>query len=77
MNERVKKSLEKSKNLLEEKRKIVKQKICIKKDTHDYNNCYELHSRAINYIQNFMSNFNKKKELIKKVKIVSDKSEIK
>ena len=32
-NEGVKKSLEKSKNVLEEKRKIVKQKICIKKDT--------------------------------------------
>ena len=33
MNESVKKSLEKSKNAIEEKRKIVKQKICIKK-TH-------------------------------------------
>ena len=31
MNESVKKSLEKSKNILEEKRKNVKQKICIKK----------------------------------------------
>ena len=41
-NESVKKSLEKSKK---EKRKIVKQKICIKK-THDYN-CYELCSRAV------------------------------
>ena len=30
-NESVKKSLEKSKNVLEEKRKMVKQKICIKK----------------------------------------------
>ena len=30
-NESVKKSLEKSKNVLEEKRKLVKQKICIKK----------------------------------------------
>ena len=29
-NESVKKSLEKSKNVLEEKRKMVKQKICIK-----------------------------------------------
>ena len=47
-NEIVKKSLEKSKNVLEEKRKNVKQKICIKKDTHVYNNCYELRSRAIN-----------------------------
>ena len=34
-NESVKKSLEKSKNVLEEKRKIVKQKICIKK-THTF-----------------------------------------
>ena len=34
-NESVKKSLEKSKNVLEEKRKIVKQKICIKK-THKF-----------------------------------------
>ena len=32
-NESVKKSLEKSKNVLEEKRKTVKRKICIKKDT--------------------------------------------
>ena len=31
----MKKSLEKSKNVLEEKRKIVKQKICIKK-THTF-----------------------------------------
>ena len=30
-NESVKKSLEKSKNVLEEKRKMVKRKICIKK----------------------------------------------
>ena len=36
-------------NVLEEKRKIVQQKICIKK-THVYNNCYELRSRAINYV---------------------------
>ena len=34
-NESVKKSLEKSKNVLEEKRKIVKRKICIKK-THTF-----------------------------------------
>ena len=47
MNESVKKSLEKSKNVLEEKRKMVKQKICLKKP-HVYNNCYELRSRAIN-----------------------------
>ena len=47
-NESVKKSIAKSKNVLEEKRKIVKQKNCIKKDTHVYNNCYELRSRAIN-----------------------------
>ena len=46
-NESVKKSLEKSKNVLEEKRKTVKRKNCIKKDTHVYNNCYELRSRAI------------------------------
>ena len=46
-NESVKKSLEKSKNVLEEKRKMFKQKICIKKDQHVYNNCYELRSRAI------------------------------
>ena len=41
-------SLEKSKNALEEKRKMMKQKICIKKDQHVYNNCYELRPRAIN-----------------------------
>ena len=48
MNKNVKKSFENSKNVLEEKLKIVKRKICIKKDTHVYNNCYELRSRAIN-----------------------------
>ena len=47
-NESVKKSLKKSKNVLEEKRKTVLRKICIKK-THVYNNCYELRSRAINH----------------------------
>ena len=47
MNESVKKSLEKSKNVLEENRKNVKRKICIKNDTHVYNNFYELRSRAI------------------------------
>ena len=46
MNEIVKKSLEKSKNVLKEKRKIVRRKICIQK-THVNNNCYELRSRAI------------------------------
>ena len=35
-NESVKKSLEKSKNVLEEKRKTVKRKICIKKKTHTF-----------------------------------------
>ena len=35
INESVKKSLEKSKNVLEENRKIVKRKICIKK-THTF-----------------------------------------
>ena len=35
MNESVKKSLEKSKNVLEEKRKIVKRQFCIKK-THTF-----------------------------------------
>ena len=34
-NESEKKSLEKSKNVLEEKRKIIKRKICIKK-THTF-----------------------------------------
>ena len=47
-NESVKKSLEKSKNVLEEKRKTVKRKICIKK-AHVYNNSYELRSRAIKH----------------------------
>ena len=50
MNESVKKSLEKSKNVLEEKRKIVQQKICKKKEQHVYNKYYELRSRAINII---------------------------
>ena len=56
INESVKKSLEKSKNVLEEKRKIVKRQICIKKDKHVYNNCYELRSRAIkNKMRNILS----------------------
>ena len=55
-NESEKKSLEKSKNVLEQKRKSVKQKICIKKDTHVYNNCYELRSRAINHIRAKIAN---------------------
>ena len=57
-NESVKKSLEKSKNVLEEKRKIVKRTICIVynkytftfaclEKTHVYNKNYELRSRAI------------------------------
>ena len=49
----------KSKNAPEEKRKIVKRKICIKKDTHVYNNCHELRSRAINHLK-------KKNESVKK-----------
>ena len=43
-NESVKKSLEESKNVLEEKRKMAKRKI------HVYNNCYELRSRAIKQV---------------------------
>ena len=48
MNESVKKSLEKSKNVLEEMRENCQAKNLNKKDTRVYNNCYELHSRAIN-----------------------------
>ena len=44
MNESVKKLFEKSKNVLEEKRKIVKQKICIKK-THTFT------ITAMNFVQ--------------------------
>ena len=40
-------ALENSKNVLEEKRKIVERKICIKKDQHVYHNFHELRSRAI------------------------------
>ena len=47
-NESVKKSLEKSKNVLEEKHKNCQAKNLHKKDTHVYYNCYELRSRAIN-----------------------------
>ena len=42
------KSLEKSKNVLEEKRKNGQAKNLHKKDQHVYNNCYELRSRAVN-----------------------------
>ena len=41
MKESVRKSHEKSKKVLEEKRKTVQQKICIQKDHHVYSNCYE------------------------------------
>ena len=43
----MKKSLEKSKNVLEEKRKKGQAKNLHKKDQHAHNNCYELRSRAI------------------------------
>ena len=54
-SESVKKSLEKSKNVLEEKRKIVQQKNCIQKDTHVYNNCYAHRSRAIKKLSKNMN----------------------
>ena len=54
-NEGVKKSPEKSKNVPEEKSKMVKRTICHKKDQHVYNNCNELRSRAIN--QPFVTSF--------------------
>ena len=44
-NESVKKSLEKSWNVLEPKRK--NGQILHKKDQHDYNNCFKLRSIAI------------------------------
>ena len=46
-NENVKKSLEKLKNVLEEKRIMVKRKNCIKKTNPFTNNCHELRSKAI------------------------------
>ena len=46
-NEGVKKSLEKSKNVLEEKRKMSSEKFGYKHQ-HVYNNCFEVRSRAIN-----------------------------
>ena len=71
MNESVKKSLEKSKNVLEEKGKIVKRKICIKKDTHVYSNCPELRSRAINHLK--MKNESVKKSLEKSKNVLEEK----
>ena len=53
-NESVKKSHEKSKNVLEEKRKMVKRKICV--DQHVYNNCYDIRSRAIKNLQPLNAN---------------------
>ena len=49
MNKSVKKSLEKSKNVLEETRKIVKQKICIKKT-------YTFTIIAMNFVQEQLNN---------------------
>ena len=39
--------------------KIVKRKFCIKKDTHVYNNCYEIRSRAVKhvYVDTYVGNF--------------------
>ena len=51
----VKKSLEKSRNVLAEKRKSVKQKN-LHKDKHVYNNCYGLHSRANKKVRDIISN---------------------
>ena len=73
MNESVKKSLEKSKNVVEEKRKIVKQKICIKnKDV--YNNCHELRSRPINHLK--MKNESVKKSLENSKNVLEEKRKI-
>ena len=47
MNEWVKESLEKSTNVLEEKRKNSRAKNLHQKDQHYYNDCYEIRSRAI------------------------------
>ena len=56
-NESVKKSIDKSKNVLE-KRKNGQAKKLHKKDQHVYNNCYELRSRAIDQpsLTNLISN---------------------
>ena len=51
--ESVKKSLEKSKNVLEEKRKNSQAKNLHKKDRHVYKNCYELRSLAMIFIPFF------------------------
>ena len=74
MNESVKKSLEKSKNVLEEKRKIAKHKICIKKDKHVYNKCHELRSRAINHLK--VKNQSVKKSLEKSKYVLEEKRRI-
>ena len=49
-SESVKKSLEKSKNVLGEMRKNGRAKNLHKKDQHVYNNCYKLRSRAIKMV---------------------------
>ena len=59
-NESVKKSLEKSKNV-QEKRKIFKRKICIKKDTH-------VTIIAMNFVQ---------EQLITKLGLKNTRSEVK
>ena len=50
-NESVAKSLEKSQNVLEEKRKKTVNKKMQKKDQHVDNNCYALGSRAIKQLR--------------------------
>ena len=53
-NKSLKKSIEKSENILEEKRKIVKRKICIKK-THKFTII------ALNFIQEQLKSLQTKK----------------
>ena len=64
-NKSLKKSLAKSKNVLEEKLKNGRAKNLHKKDQHVYNNCYEFRSRAIKKCVKFkLSTFKNNPELL-------------
>ena len=60
MNESLKKLLEKSKNVLEAKRKILKRKICIKKQPVEYWKRLELSCKKMSTLTLTKSEYRKK-----------------
>ena len=73
MNENVKKPLEKSTNVLEGKRQMVKQKNLHKKEQSVYNNCYD-HSRAIKHHEKDNKSLSSRSAAINKIQITHTKN---